>query len=483
VFRLYDTYGFPVDLTNDIARERGLTLDEAGFEAAMDAQRARARAASKFSVDLRADLQVEGQTRFTGYDSERAPGKVVALFRGKESVQELRAGDEGQVVLDTTPFYAESGGQVGDHGELASSDARFVVTDTQKFGKAHVHIGKLASGGLRVGDPVTASVDSARRQATRLNHSATHLLHAALRQVLGAHVLQKGSLVAPDRLRFDFSHYSAVTPEELHEIEGIVNAQVRANAAAETRVMKFDDAVASGAMALFGEKYEDDVRVLKIGEFSTELCGGTHVSRAGDIGLFKIVSEGGVAAGVRRIEAVTGNGAYEYVVQTDHRLREVAGLVRGSRDDVEDKVKQLIDRARRLEKEVAQLKDKLASGAGKDIAADAKTFNGVKVVSAIADGADAAALRNTVDQLKNKLGSAVIVLGSVGADDKVTLIAGVTADAIGKVKAGDLVNFVAQQVGGKGGGRPDLAQAGGTEPAKLDAALQSVAAWVEAKLK
>jgi alanyl-tRNA synthetase len=483
VFRLYDTYGFPVDLTNDVARERGLTLDEAGFEAAMDAQRARARAASKFSVDLRGDMQVEGRTLFAGYESERAPGKVVALFRGKESVQELRAGDEGQVVLDTTPFYAESGGQVGDHGELVSSGARFVVSDTQKLDKAHVHVGKLASGALRVGDAVTATVDSARRQATRLNHSATHLLHAALRQVLGSHVLQKGSLVAPDKLRFDFSHYSAVTPEELHEIEGIVNAQVRANAAAETRVMKFDDAVASGAMALFGEKYEDDVRVLKIGEFSTELCGGTHVSRAGDIGLFKIVSEGGVAAGVRRIEAVTGNGAYEYVVQTDHRLREVAGLVRGSREDVEDKVKQLIDRARRLEKEVAQLKDKLASGAGKDLAADAHVFNGVKVVSAIADGADAAALRNTVDQLKNKLGSAVIVLGSVGADDKVTLIAGVTADAIDRVKAGDLVNFVAQQIGGKGGGRPDLAQAGGTEPAKLDAALKSVAAWVEAKLR
>jgi alanyl-tRNA synthetase len=483
VFRLYDTYGFPVDLTNDVARERGLTLDEAGFEAAMDAQRARARAASKFSVDLRGDMQVEGRTLFTGYESERAPGKVVALFRRRESVQELHAGDEGHVVLDTTPFYAESGGQVGDHGELVSSGARFVVSDTQKLDKAHVHVGRLASGALRVGDSVTASVDSARRQATRLNHSATHLLHAALRQVLGTHVLQKGSLVAPDKLRFDFSHYSAVTPEELHQIEGIVNAQVRANAAAETNVMKFDAAVASGAMALFGEKYEDDVRVLKIGEFSTELCGGTHVTRAGDIGLFKIVSEGGVAAGVRRIEAVTGNGAYEYVVQTDHRLREVAGLVRGSREDVEDKVKQLIDRARRLEKEVAQLKDKLASGAGKDLAADAQTFNGVKVVSAIADGADAAALRNTVDQLKNKLGSAVIVLGAVSADDKVTLIAGVTADAIGRVKAGDLVNFVAQQIGGKGGGRPDLAQAGGTEPAKLDAALKSVAAWVEAKLR
>jgi alanyl-tRNA synthetase len=326
-------------------------------------------------------------------------------------------------------------------------------------------------------------VDGARRQATRLNHSATHLLHAALRQVLGTHVLQKGSLVAPDKLRFDFSHYSAVTSDELQQIESIVNAQVRGNAPAETNVMKFDAAVAAGAMALFGEKYEDDVRVLKIGEFSTELCGGTHVSRAGDIGIFKIVSEGGVAAGVRRIEAVTGQGAYEYMVQTDHRLRDVAGLVRGSRDDVEEKVRQLVERARKLEKEVAQLKDKLASGANKDVAAEAKTINGVKVVSAIADGADAAALRNAVDQLKSRLGSAVIVLGAATADGKVALIAGVTADLVNTVKAGELVNFVAQQVGGKGGGRADLAQAGGTDPSRLDVALQSVPDWVASKLK
>ena len=483
VFRLYDTYGFPVDLTNDIAREKGLTLDEAGFEAAMEEQRNRARAASKFSVDLRGNLQYEGSTAFKGYETERADGKIVALFRGKDSVTALSAGDEGQVVLDATPFYAESGGQVGDQGELIAGAVRFAVQDTQKLGKAHVHVGKLESGSLKVGESITAVVDGARRQAIRLNHSATHLLHAALRQVLGAHVLQKGSLVAPDKLRFDFSHYSAVTPEELDRVEAIVNAQVRANAAAETKLMKFDAAVAAGAMALFGEKYEDDVRVLRIGEFSTELCGGTHVSRAGDIGLFKIVSEGGVAAGVRRIEAATGQGAYEHVVQTDHRLRDVAGLVRGSRDDVEDKVRQLIERARKLEKEIAQLKDKLASGANKDVAADARDINGVKVVSAIADVADAAALRNAVDQLKSKLGSAVIVLGSVGADGKVALIAGVTADAIGKVKAGDLVNFVAQQVGGKGGGRPDLAQAGGSDAGKLEAALQSVHDWVESRLK
>ena len=482
VFRLYDTFGFPVDLTNDVARERGLSIDEPGFESAMAAQRARARAASKFGVDLRGDVQFEGQTAFRGYESEHGSGRVVALFRGKEPVQELRAGEEGQVVLDATPFYAESGGQVGDQGVLATAAARFVVADTQKLGKAHVHVGRLESGVIRAGETVDAAVDGATRQATRLNHSATHLLHAALRKVLGLHVTQKGSLVAPDKLRFDFSHYSAATPDELREIERLVNAEIRGNAAADTRLMDFDAAVASGAMALFGEKYEDEVRVLRIGDFSTELCGGTHVSRAGDIGLFKIVSEGGVAAGVRRIEAVTGNGAYEYVVRTDHMLRDVAGLVRGSRDDVEDKVRQLIERARRLEKEVAQLKDKLASGTGKDMAADAQTIGGVKVVSAIVDGADAAALRNAVDQLKNKLGSAVIVLGSVGTDDKVMLIAGVTADATSKVKAGDLVNFVAQQVGGKGGGRPDLAQAGGTEPAKLAAALQSVREWLQQRL-
>jgi alanyl-tRNA synthetase len=482
VFRLYDTYGFPVDLTNDIARERGLTIDEAGFEAAMEEQRARARAASKFGVDLRADLLVEGQTDFKGYDSERAPGRVLELIRGNERVEVLRAGEEGQVVLDATPFYAESGGQVGDRGVLAAGDARFVVSDTQKLGKVHLHVGKLGGGLLKVGDTVTAEVDHALRQATRLNHSATHLLHAALRKVLGTHVTQKGSLVAPDRLRFDFSHYSAVTPDELREIERLVNAEVRANAATETRLMNFDDAVAAGAMALFGEKYDSEVRVLRIGDFSTELCGGTHVSRAGDIGLFKVLSEGGVAAGVRRIEAVTGEAAFEYVMQTEHRLRDVAGLVRGSRDDVEDKVRQLIERSRKLEKEVAQLKDKLASGRGKDLASDAVEIGGLKVVATSVEGADAAALRNAVDQLKSQLGSAVIVLGAATPDGKVTLIAGVTSDATAKVKAGEVVNFVAQQVGGRGGGRADMAQAGGTDAAALPAALQSVSGWVRDRL-
>jgi alanyl-tRNA synthetase len=482
VFRLYDTFGFPVDLTNDIARERGLTIDEAGFEAAMEEQRARARAASKFGVDLRADLLVEGHTEFKGHENERAQGRVVELIRGKERVEELRAGEEGQVVLDATPFYAESGGQVGDRGVLTAGAARFVVADTQKLGKVHLHVGKLDGGSLKVGDTVTAEVDHALRQATRLNHSATHLLHAALRKVLGTHVTQKGSLVAPDRLRFDFSHYSAVTPEELREIERLVNAEVRANAEAETRLMNFDDAVAAGAMALFGEKYDSEVRVLRIGEFSTELCGGTHVSRAGDIGLFKILSEGGVAAGVRRIEAVTGEAAFDYVAQTEHRLRDVAGLVRGSRDDVEEKVRQLIERSRKLEKEIAQLKDKLASGRGKDLASEAVEIAGIKVLATAVEGADAAALRNAVDQLKGQLGTAVIVLGAAGTDGKVTLIAGVTADATSKVKAGDVVNFVAQQLGGRGGGRADMAQAGGTDVAALPGALQSVAGWVKDRL-
>jgi alanyl-tRNA synthetase len=486
VFRLYDTYGFPVDLTSDIAREKGLTIDEAGFEAAMEAQRSRARAASKFNVDLRGGrMTVDTQTSFIGYDGEHGVGRVVALFRDRQPVDRLEAGDRGQVVLDVTPFYAESGGQVGDQGVLTGKSARFVVEDTQKLGKAHVHVGTLEQGTLAVGDALEAAVDGERRQATRLNHTATHLLHAALRKVLGTHVVQKGSLVAPDRLRFDFSHYSAVTPDELAKIESLVNEQIRRNADAETKLMDFDAAVAEGAMALFGEKYEDQVRVLRIGDFSTELCGGTHARRAGDIGLFKIVSEGGVAAGVRRIEAVTGQGAYDYVVATEQKLREVAGLLRGSRDDVDDKVRQLIERARRLEKEVAQLKEKIASGGGtRDLAAEAKSIGdaGVKLVAASIEGADAAALRNTVDQLKSKLGSGVIVLGSPAGADKVTLIAGVTNDLTGRVKAGEIVNYVAKQVGGKGGGRADLAQAGGTQPANLQPALDSLADWLAPQL-
>ncbi len=482
VFRLYDTFGFPLDLTNDIARERGLSIDEAGFEAAMNEQRNRARAASKFGVDLRAGMTVEGQTKFTGYESEQGVGRVVNLFRGSEPVQQLGAGDDGQIVLDSTPFYAESGGQVGDRGVLVAGGSRFVVSDTQKLGKAHVHVGRIESGALRVGDQVTAEVDHELRQATRLNHTATHLLHAALRKVLGLHVAQKGSLVSPERLRFDFAHYSAVTPDELREVERLVNVEVRANAATETRLMQYDDAVAAGAIALFGEKYDDEVRVLRVGDFSTELCGGTHASRAGDIGLFRVVSEGGIAAGVRRIEAVTGEGAFEYVVQTDHMLKDISGMLKATRDDVEEKVRQIVERSRRLEKEIGQLKDKLASGQGRDLAADAATIGGAKVVVTRVDGADAAALRNTVDQLKNKLGSAIVVLGSVDPAGKALLIAGVTADLAARVKAGELVNFVAQQVGGKGGGRADLAQAGGTQPENLDTALASVAGWLAERL-
>jgi alanyl-tRNA synthetase len=482
VFRLYDTFGFPVDLTADIARERGLTIDKAGFEAAMEAQRERARAASKFGVDLRATVTLEGKTSFSGYEKLADSGTVVALFKGKDRVEKLSAGDKGQVVLDHTPFYAESGGQVGDSGALVAGATRFDVADTQKLGGSFAHVGELAAGEIKVGDRLEARVDEALRRATMANHSATHLLHAALRKVLGTHVTQKGSLVAPDRLRFDFSHYAPVTPIELQEIERLVNQEVRANNAGETRLMNYDAAVASGAMALFGEKYEDEVRVLRFGDFSTELCGGTHVARTGDIGVFKIVSESGVAAGVRRIEAVTAQGALDWIAQTEQSLREVAGLVKASRDDVDEKVRQLIDRARKLEKEVAALKSKLASGQGNDLSSAAVDVAGLKVVATRVDGADAPALRDAVDQLKNKLKSAAIVLASVQEPNKVVLIAGVTADQTAKVKAGDLVNAVAQQIGGKGGGRPDMAQAGGSDPTKLDAALASVPSWIEAKL-
>jgi alanyl-tRNA synthetase len=482
VFKLYDTFGFPSDLTADIARERGLTIDEAGFETAMEKQRKQSQAASKFGVDLRAGVSLDDKTDFSGYENLSGAGTVVTLLRGKERVEVLRAGEEGQVILDHTPFYAESGGQVGDIGTLTGPSVEFEVVDTQKIGSAFAHVGRVKSGELRVGARIEARVDGDRRRATMANHSATHLLHAALRKVLGTHVTQKGSLVAPDRLRFDFAHFAAVTPEELKTVEELVNAEIRANAPAETKLMDYEAAVASGAMALFGEKYDDQVRVLSFGGFSTELCGGTHVSRAGDIGLFKIISEGGVAAGIRRIEAVTGQGAYEWISQTDRVLRDVATLVKAGRDDVEDKVRQLLDRSRKLEKEVAALKSKLASGQGNDLTSTAVEVGGLKVVATRVDGADAPALRDAVDQLKSKLGSAAIVLASVDDANKVVLIAGVTADQTARVKAGDLVNFVAQQVGGRGGGRADMAQAGGTDPAKLDDALAGVSNWIESKL-
>jgi alanyl-tRNA synthetase len=481
-FKLYDTYGFPVDLTADVVRELGITVDMLAYEAEMNKQRHRARAASQFNAEYGQDVEIDVTTKFTGYETLQSEGKIVALFRGKDSVSSLKAGEQGMVILDQTPFYAESGGQVGDKGVLRAGATEFKVEDTQKRGGgAHAHLGSVIKGELKLGDSVDAQVDETSRAATVLNHSATHLLHAALRQVLGTHVTQKGSLVAPDRLRFDFSHYQPITGDELQRIEDLVNAQIRRNAEADVREMGYDDAIQSGAMALFGEKYGNTVRVMKFGEFSTELCGGTHVRRVGDIGLFKIVSESGVAAGVRRIEAVTGDGALAWVHQAEQTLRGVAELTKGGLDNIQEKVSQLLDRNRKLEKELEQLKGKMASRQGGDLASQAVDVNGVKVLASRLDGADAKTLRDTVDQLKNKLGSAAIVLAAV-EDNKVRLVAGVTADRMSKLKAGELVNAVAQQVGGKGGGRPDMAQAGGDNPAALDAALHSVPDWVRSHL-
>jgi len=482
VFKLYDTYGFPADLTADIARERGLSIDQAGFASAMDEQRRRSQEASKFGVDLRAGATFDSRTLFQGYEGLDSDGRVVALLKDGSPVDVLNSGDQGEVVLDRTPFYAEAGGQVGDAGELAGPGVRFIVDDTQRRGAAHSHIGRVAEGAIKVGDVLGAHVNGERRRATALNHTATHLLHAALRQVLGTHVQQKGSLVAPDRLRFDFSHFQPVTPEELREIERLVNREIRFNTAAETRQMDYDSAVAAGAMALFGEKYDKDVRVLRIGDFSMELCGGTHVQRAGDIGLFKIVSEGGVAAGVRRIEAITGEGALDYVEQNDALVRDVAGLVRGTRETVRDKVKDALERIRQMEREIRTLKDRLASGQGVDLAAAAVDINGVKVVATTVAGADAGALRTAVDQLKERLKSAVVVLASVENPAKVIIVAGVTADQTSRVRAGELVGAIAAQVGGKGGGRPEFAQAGGNNPQALDGALAQVQEFVRVRL-
>ena len=481
VFRLYDTYGFPLDLTADVARERGLTIDQAGFDAAMDAQRHRARAASKFGAGTRDSIKLSGKTDFSGYDRLTDRAVVTALIFDGAEVTALRPGQEGQVVLDHTPFYAESGGQIGDTGLLLGSAARFIVRDTQKIGASFVHIGVLESGELRVGDGVDAQVDQERRIAIALNHSATHLLHAALRKVVGTHVEQKGSLVAADRLRFDFSHTQALTSEELRRVEDLVNSVIRSNTPAETRVMALDEAVAAGAMSLFGEKYESDVRVLSMGDFSMELCGGTHVERSGDIGLFKILSESGVAAGVRRIEAITGKMAYDWVVHTDQVLRDIAAMLRGSREDVDEKVRELLERARRLEKEVQQLKSKLASGQGGDLTSQAKDVGGIKVLAAQIDGADAKSLRDAVDQLKGKLGSSVIVLATVN-EGKVVLVAGVSADLLTRMKAGEIAGAVAAQVGGKGGGRADFAQAGGTQPENLGKALAGVETLIRNRL-
>jgi alanyl-tRNA synthetase len=481
VFRLYDTYGFPADLTADVARERGLTIDQAGFDVAMEAQRGRARAASKFGAELRDSIKLSGKTDFSGYERLAEGAQVTALIFDGATVDVLRPRQEGQVILDHTPFYAESGGQIGDTGILKGASARFSVRDTQKIGASFSHLGVLESGELHVGDAVTAQVDGERRKAIALNHSATHLLHAALRKILGTHVQQKGSLVAADRLRFDFSHTQALSQDELRRIEDLVNTAIRENEPVETRVMALDEAVAAGAMSLFGEKYDSDVRVLSIGDFSMELCGGTHVQRAGDIGLFKITGESGVAAGIRRVEALTGRAAYEWVVHTDQVLRDVAAMLRGSREDVDEKVRELVERSRRLEKEVQQLKSKLASGHGGDLSSQAKDVGGVKVLAVQIDGADVRSLRDATDQLKSKLGSSVIVLASV-LEGKVVLVAGVSDDLVARIKAGEIAGLVAAKVGGRGGGRADFAQAGGTQPENLGAALAGVESLVRSRL-
>ncbi|EEZ7092894.1 TPA: alanine--tRNA ligase [Escherichia coli] len=481
-FRLYDTYGFPVDLTADVCRERNIKVDEAGFEAAMEEQRRRAREASGFGADYNAMIRVDSASEFKGYDHLELNGKVTALFVDGKAVDAISAGQEAVVVLDQTPFYAESGGQVGDKGELKGANFSFAVEDTQKYGQAIGHIGKLAAGSLKVGDAVQADVDEARRARIRLNHSATHLMHAALRQVLGTHVSQKGSLVNDKVLRFDFSHNEAMKPEEIRAVEDLVNAQIRRNLPIETNIMDLEAAKAKGAMALFGEKYDERVRVLSMGDFSTELCGGTHASRTGDIGLFRIISESGTAAGVRRIEAVTGEGAIATVHADSDRLSEVAHLLKGDSNNLADKVRSVLERTRQLEKELQQLKEQAAAQESANLSSKAIDVNGVKLLVSELSGVEPKMLRTMVDDLKNQLGSTIIVLATV-AEGKVSLIAGVSKDVTDRVKAGELIGMVAQQVGGKGGGRPDMAQAGGTDAAALPAALASVKGWVSAKLQ
>jgi alanyl-tRNA synthetase len=480
-FKLYDTYGFPVDLTQDICQVRGIDVDMDGFQAAMEAQRERARAASNFGVDYGAELDLQGETEFTGYDNLAGSATVDSIYMDGKPVTSIATGDQALVILNSTPFYAESGGQVGDTGFLLNDNVQLEVLDTKKQGGVFTHVVVVEQGELREGDSLNAAVDALSRDATNRNHSATHLLHAALRDLLGEHVTQKGSLNDTERLRFDFSHDEAVSAEQLQEIENVVNAKIRANINVSAEVMNADDAKNSGAMALFGEKYGDEVRVLSMGAFSVELCGGTHVERTGDIGVFRIVSEGGVAAGVRRIEAMTGEGALAYGAAIEAQLADVAGVVKASKDNVVQKVRQLQDKSRSLEKELEQLKAKLASAAGGDLASSAKDVDGLKVVAAVLDGADVKTLRETADQLKNKLGTSAVVLASV-EDGKVRLIAGVSKDATNRIKAGELVNHVAQQVGGRGGGRPDMAQAGGDNPDGLSAAIESVFAWVSGKL-
>lgn len=479
LFRLYDTYGFPVDLTADIARERGMSVDHAGFEVAMEEQRSRARAANQFGIEQLVKLDADDKTDFTGYDHQQGQAQVQALFVDGKKVDVVNAGEQAIVVLDQTPFYAESGGQVGDTGFMQWEAGSFQVDNTQKEGAAVLHIGIVQTGALSIGQTVAVDIDSRKRKATALSHSATHLMHAALRQVLGDHVGQKGSLVDAEKLRFDFSHFEAVTQTQLEAIEGLVNVQIRHNSAVNTQLMDLEAAKNSGAIALFGEKYDQQVRVLSMGEnnFSVELCGGTHVNRTGDIGVFKITSESGVAAGVRRIEAVTGENAYEWLKSGEHALQQAAQMLKTSREQFTDKLQQTLLRSRQLEKEIDQLKAKLASQAGSDLSSQVIDVQGVKVLAQHLDGVDPQSLRSTMDQLKNKLGSAVILLATA-KDKKVSLVAGVTSDLTDRFKAGELVNHVASQVGGKGGGRADMAQAGGNEPSKLPQALASVSAWV-----
>ncbi len=498
VFKLFDTYGFPVDLTADIARERGLTIDQKGFEELMLAQRDRGRAASRFTVNVDAGsvsltghpptvtvkslpVKSDAESDFSGYGQIEEQSEIVELYKGIKRVKSLTKGENGTAILKSTPFYAESGGQVGDAGMLEAADGAFLVSDTQKSGKAIAHSGRVQVGKIKVGDTVTAKVDGERRQAIVLHHSATHLMHAALRQVLGDHVLQKGSLVAPDRLRFDFSHDEPVSPEQLHEIERLVNNEIRMNIAADTKLMKYDDAVASGAIALFGEKYDEEVRVLRLGDFSVELCGGTHVNSTGDIGVFKITSEGGVASGIRRIEAVGGKQAMAWINENQLALDNVALLLRSPRDQVPARVEQLLRRLKGLEKELDAARQKLFSGKTSDFKEDVVVVSGLNVLATRMDGADAKTLRDAVDRFKDKFENAVVVLGSVD-DGKVRLAAGVTKDVVDRIRAGDVIRPVAEKVGGKGGGRPDFAQAGGSKPEALDAALGSVPGWVAEQL-
>ncbi len=482
IFKLYDTYGFPTDLTADIARERNLQVDMDGFEVEMAQQRSRSSTASQFDLDMsQTDQKIDLESKFIGYENVNETGLVTAIFHAGQPVERLNVGQEGQIILQQTPFYAESGGQAGDKGQIFDCNVMFVVDDTKKMGKAHVHIGKISSGSIQVGEQLQAQINVQARLATARNHTATHLLHAALRQVLGEHVKQKGSLVEADRLRFDFSHFEPVTAEQLTQIERIVNQQILLNTSVQTDLMDLEEAMQSGAMALFGEKYSEQVRVLSIGKFSTELCGGTHVTQIGDIGLFKIITETGIAAGVRRIEAITGDKALDWVTNTEATLHNISNALKTNQESVEERVIQLLEQNRGLEKELSQLQNKLASSQGADLVDQAIEIKGVKLIAASLDNMDMKQLRTTADQLKSKLTTGVILLAGI-KDEKIALVAAVTADLTNKVKAGELMKYVATQVGGKGGGRPDMAQGGGSELDKLPATLQSVTTWVKERL-